>query len=286
MHPLTKRIALLVSFSCLILGVFLLVFNLKLIPDTTLQIALNLWPLVLVIAGILLVADSIKKRMFTRTALTAPKEFPLSIAPETADLLCKVQFSYGTLSLGPSRSSPTLTVTQFGSAGDPSILKETRGGTCVLSLGMPRPLFASNFQLLNTWSLALPRSLPLGLELHLHEANLSMDLRGLSVESIDLHAGAGKQEIFIGRNQRKLQAQIYSSSSDLSLVLPTKAYVQVLLLNPFCRMDYPQGDFERREDGSLTSTGPCDPQNSIEISIDGPIRNLMIDVDDGPEAAP
>jgi hypothetical protein len=279
MHPLTKRITLLVSAFCLILGLFLLGYNLQLIPEATKQAVVDLWPLVLILAGILLLTDSLMKRRFTRSSLMQRKEFPLPMEPDSAELLCRVHFSYGTLNLCAAKGSPILTAEQIGPMGDPAIVRETRGATTILAITTSQPFFPSYFQLLNTWHLGLPRSLPARLELHLHEANLLMDLRRLSVESIDMRAGYGKQEIYIGGLQKKLTAQIYSSSADLSIVLPSRAYAQVVLLNPFCRVDYPQGDLERKEDGSFVSTGVRDSQRSVEISIDGPIRNLVLDVE-------
>jgi len=63
MHPLTKRIALLVSMFSLVIGLFLLGYNLHFISEETKSTALNLWPILLVIAGIMLVFDSTKKRV-------------------------------------------------------------------------------------------------------------------------------------------------------------------------------------------------------------------------------
>jgi hypothetical protein len=280
MQPLTRRIALLLSFFCVVLGLFLLGYNLHLISEQTKQFALDLWPLALVIAGILLVADSLRKRRFSRSSMIQTKEFKLPLSAQAMDLLCRVHFSYGTLNLGESADGPILRAEQIGSMGDPAALREASGGTSILTLTMTQPLFPSYFQLLNTWRLDLPGSLPLRLELHLHEVNLSMDLRRLNVESIDLRADSGKQEILMGRPLKKLTGQIYSSSAELSLLLPSRSYIRVLLLNPFCRVDYPQGDLERREDGSFVSASAKDAHGSVEFSIDGPIKNLILDVEE------
>jgi hypothetical protein len=275
-----KRIALLVSLFCLVLGLFLLGYNLKLISDQAKWITLQLWPLVIISTGILLVADSLAKRRFTRSSMIEAKEFILPHAPEAQEILCRVHFSYGMMKLDASENGPILLSEQIGSMGEPTILEELRGGTSVLTVTMTQPMFPSYFQLLNTWHLRLPPSVPTRLELHLHEANLQMDLRRLSVENIDIRSGSGKQEILIGRLQKKLSAQIYSSSTELSIVLPSRTYAQVLLLNPFCRVDYPQGDFERREDGSLVSAAAGDSPGAFEVSIDGPIKNLVLDIED------
>lgn len=269
-----------VSFFCLVLGIFLLGYNMRLIADSTIRIVINLWPSVLIISGVFLLTDSLRKRRFTRSSMMQSKEFRLPIAPQAEDLLCRVHFSYGKLKIAPSKDGPVLTAEQIGPMGDPSIMREVRGGTSILTITMTKPLFPSYFQLLNTWQLGLPRGIPIRFEMNLHEADILMDLRSLIVDSVDIRAGTGKQEIMIGRLQKKLEAQVYSSSTDLSIVLPSRTYVEVLLLNPFCRVDYPQGDFERREDGSLVSVGSSDPSNNIVISIDGPIKNLVLDVEE------
>ncbi len=280
MHPLTRRIALLVSGFSLVLGFFLLASNLQLIPPQSREIAIGLWPLILVISGILLVVDSFRKRRYTHSTMSQSRSYPLPVPPAAGGLLCRVGFSYGKLGVAAAQDSPSLIVQQFGSAGDPTILRETRGATSVLSLAMAKPLFPSSFQLHNTWQLGLPRALPLTLELSLHEADLYLDLRRLSVENLDVRADTGEQKLILGDGQNKLAGQIYSSASVLSITLPSQAYSRVILLNPFCKIDYPQGDFERREDGSFVSASPEGGSRSVEISIDGPIKYLVLDVED------
>ena len=64
----------------------------------------------------------------------------------------------------------------------------------------------------------------------------------------------------------------------MSLVLPARVFAQVRLLNPFCRVDFPQGDLEKREDGSLITPRTADSRGRVEIDVDGPIRNLVLDI--------
>ena len=82
------------------------------------------------------------------------------------------------------------------------------------------------------------------------------------------------------RPKKNSTGQIYSSGSDLSVVLPARVFAWVRLLNPFCRVDYPQGDLEKREDGSLVTPTAGDAQGTVEIAVDGPIHNLVLDVED------
>ncbi len=280
MHPLTRRIALLASAFSLVLGLFLLGSNLMVIPVRAREVAVGLWPLILVIAGILLVVDSFRKRRYTRSAFSQSRSFPLPVSTGGGDLLCRVGFSYGTLRVGAALEAPSLVVHQLGSAGDPTIQRETRGATTVLVLAMSKPLFPSSFQLHNTWQLGLPQGLPTILELTLHEADLVLDLRRLTVESLDVRADSGEQTLQIGAAQKKLDGRIYSSATTLAITLPSRSYTRLIMLNPFCKIDYPQGDFERREDGSFVSMSQEAGPRSVELSVDGPIKNLVLDVDE------
>jgi hypothetical protein len=108
-------------------------------------------------------------------------------------------------------------------------------------------------------------------------------VRSLEVESLDLRMDSGAQEILLGRPRKKLVGQIYSSGGDLSVVLPSRVFAWVRLLNPFCRVDYPQGDLEKREDGSLVTPTAVEAKGSVELSVDGPIRNLVLDIEESPE---
>jgi hypothetical protein len=285
MHPLTKRIGLLVSLFCLAIGVFLLGYNLGAITEDATAFALNLWPMVLVAAGIMLVVDSAKKSRFTRSSGIQIREQPLPIPPGAREVSCSVQFSYGRLFVGPADGSGRLRTEQVGSTPLPTISAEVMGSAVSLSVAMSQPIFPSHFQLKNTWRLALERSLPMRLALDLHEASLFLDLRELAIDSLEMRADTGRQEIFFGRRPRKVSARLYSSSGDLTIVLPARAFFKVRLLNPFCRVDYPQGDLEKREDGSLVSTSADESAGSIDIELDGPIKNLVLDVDEPASAA-
>jgi len=134
--------------------------------------------------------------------------------------------------------------------------------------------------LTNTWRLELPEGIPLRLSLQLHGADLRMDMRQLNVESIELRTESGSQEILLGKPHHKISGAIYASGSNVSVVLPAHVFSWVRLLNPFCRVDYPQGDLEKRQDGSLITPSAPDTHGSVEIDVDGPIRNLVLDIED------
>jgi len=280
MHPLTKRIALLVSMFSLVIGLFLLGYNLHFISEETKSTALNLWPILLVIAGIMLVFDSTKKRVSAQASSVKITQFPITLPPGAEELSFRVQFSYGRLVVGSASGAPCLVTEQLGSGASPVIAQALIGDRTEISIAASQPIFPSHFRLGNTWRLDLPRGVTLRVGLQLHEADLRMDLRALEVESLDLRTDSGAQEVILGRPRKKLSGQIYSSGSDLSLVLPARVFAWVRLLNPFCRVDYPQGDLEKREDGSLVTPTAGDAQGTVEIAVDGPIHNLVLDVED------
>lgn len=282
MQRLTRRILLLVSLACFVLGLFLLGANLGLIPGIVTEVAVNLWPLVLVAGGGILLADSLAKRRLTRSAVPVARRHELAVAPDAREVSCRVQFSYGRLRIDAADEAPYLACEHLGPASEPLIEQSTRGGLASLSLSLLQPLFPAAFQLSNTWHVALPPALPVSLDLHLHEAVLQLDLRGLPVERLELNADSGAQEILLGSRQRHLAARITSSSSDLAIVVPAAARVEVALLNPFCRIEFPQGDFERRSDGSIVSSRADPDSGRIEIELDGALRSFALDVEERP----
>lgn len=282
-HPLARRIFLLVSAFSLVIGLFLLGYNLHFISDTAQSIALNLWPVLFVLAGIMLLLDSIKKRRITRVSSTSTREFPIGPHRSSREQSCRVQFSYGRLTLAAARDEARLITENAGPAVPPQISQQTVGGLEEISIAMSQPLFPPHVQLPNSWRLELNRSLPLALALQLHAADLHMDLRQLSVETLELSTDSGTQEILFGRPRSRLSGQIYCANGDLSLIVPSGVFAWVHLLNPFCRVEYPQGDIEKREDGSLVTSAVADIASSVDLTVDGPIRRLLLDIEGDPE---
>ncbi|MGA2640084.1 MAG: hypothetical protein ABSG21_04150 [Spirochaetia bacterium] len=284
MHPLARRIALLFSGFSLVLGVFLLAYNLALISAAAVDTALNLWPLLLVLAGFMLVGDSAKKRVSAHVSRTTTHEYLLPIETRSTELALRVQFSYGKLLAEPAASFPRLVTESFDTRPAPAIRHEIVGDCSEVSIAVSQPLFPTHMKTGNTWRLQLPIAVPLRLSLQLHEADMHLDLRRLVVETIDLRTDSGTQEILLGLPRKKLNGQIYCSGSNLSLVLPPRVFALVRLLNPFCRVDFPQGDLEKREDGSLITPRAADSRGRVEIDVDGPIRNLVLDIGETEDA--
>ena len=274
---------MLVSIFSLVIGLFLLGYNLRLISEEVRSTALNLWPVLLVVAGIMLVFDSARKRVNARASDVRKMQYPIPLPSSAAEVSFRIQFSYGRLEIECATDEPRLLTEQIGPDGAPAITHETMGDRSEVSIAISQPFFPAHFQLRNTWRLELPPEAPLRLSLLLHEADLHMDLRRLHVESLDLRTDSGAQEVLLGRPRRKLLGQIYSSGSDLSLVLPSRVFALVRLLNPFCKVDYPQGDLEKKEDGSFITPAAADAKGSVEIAVDGPIRNLVLDIEESAE---
>jgi hypothetical protein len=278
MPVLARRIALLFSAFLLVIGLFLLAYNLELISSSAVTTALNLWPLLLVMAGFMLVGDSTRKRVSAQASLRSRQEYALPFESGSTELGMRVQFSYGKLLAEPAASVPRLVVESSDNRPAPTIRQDFVGDRSDVSIAVSQPLFPSHVKMGSTWRLQLPLAVPLRLSLQLHEADMRLDLRRLTVESIDLRADSGTQEVLFGPPRTKLNGQIYCSGSTLSLVLPPNVFAMVRLLNPFCRVDFPQGDLERREDGSLVTPRTADSRGKVEIDVDGPIRTLVLDI--------
>ncbi len=283
MHPLARRIALLSSGFCLVIGLFLLGYNLELISAEATNTALNLWPLLLVLAGFMLVVDSAKKRVSANASRVTTQEFALPLEEGSSELAMRVQFSYGKLLAETAAAAPRLVTETIEPRPAPAIRHEIVGNRNDISITVNQPLFPSHMKTGNIWRLELPRDVPLRLSMQLHEADMRLDLRQLAVESLDLRADSGTQEVLLGLPREKLNGQIYSSGSNLSLILPARVFAHVRLLNPFCRVDFPQGDLERREDGSLITPRSADTRGTVEIEVDGPIRSLVLDIEETEE---
>ena len=142
---------------------------------------------------------------------------------------------------------------------------------------MEKPLFPSPVSLKNKWDFFCSSEDILNLGINAHESNINLDLRALKLETLSFKGNNGYHEILFGDRQKKLKGDIYSSSASLSLIFFADIYIKLKLLNHFCRINYPQGDFEKHENGIFTHCSKNTNQ-SIEIIVDGPLKCLNIDV--------
>lgn len=286
MHPLARRIALLFSAFSLVIGLFLLGYNLQFISEGAVRTALNLWPVLLVAAGFMLLGDSARKRVTAHGAAPRRREYALPMDRGSSELSLNLHFSYGRLVTESAAGAPRLVTESFDAQPAPLLRHERVGTRSEVSVSVNQPLFPSHVKVPTTWRLQLPTGTPLRLSLDLHEADLRMDLRRIDVESLELRAETGTQEVLLGAPKKKITGQVYCSGSSLMLVLPAQVFAIVRRLNPFCRVDYPQGDIEKREDGSLVTPRVPAQAGSVEIDVDGPIRELVLDIEDPDEPRP
>ncbi len=283
MHPLARRIALLASAFSLVIGFFLLGYNLQLISAGAVTTALNLWPVLLVAAGFMLLGNSARKRASGYPSALSRQEYELPVAGDASELALSLHFSYGRLLTEMASGVPRLITETLRAQPAPVIRQAMVGARSEVSVSVSQPLFPSHVKASTTWRLQLPPKVPLRLSLQLHEADLRLDLRHVDVESLELRAETGWQEVLLGKPRKKITGQIYCSGSSLALVLPARVFAIVRRLNPFCRVDYPQGDFEKKEDGSLVTPRVPAESGSVEIDVDGPIRDLVLDIEDPEE---
>ncbi|HEY9595748.1 MAG TPA: hypothetical protein VHE79_14815, partial [Spirochaetia bacterium] len=172
MHPLAKRIVLLVSIFSLVAGLFLLGYNLSFFSRDTMTTVLNFWPLLLVAAGFLMLFDSTKRRVFAHATGIATRHFPLPLDDGCTELSCSVQFSYGTLTARDATGPVGLTTEQPAPSVAPTIAREVVGARNAVSVAMTQPLFPSQPPTPNVWTLELPNRIPLRIAMKLHEAEL------------------------------------------------------------------------------------------------------------------
>jgi len=156
MQRLPRRILLLVSLASVVIGLFLLGTNLGFLPGTVTEAVVNLWPLVLVAGGVILFADSLAKRRLARSSVPVTHRHELPVGPDTREVSCHVQFSYGRLKIEAAEGTPYLLCDHVGPAPEPLIEQSARGSLVSLSLSLQQPLFPSAFQLSNTWHIAHP----------------------------------------------------------------------------------------------------------------------------------
>ena len=282
MNPLAKRIVLLVSLFCLVIGLFLLGYNLRYISSRATAAALNLWPALLVAAGIILVIDSARKRSFTRTAAIQARDHPLPLPARVRELSLRVQFSYGRLFVSPAPGDALLRTEQVGVVPAPAVTSELVGSSANVSLAMSQPIFPAHFQLHNTWRLSLPRALPVRLSLDIHEASVFLDLRGLDIDALDMRADTGQARNRPGQapalpGSEAVFLQLRSHDRSPSPQLRAREDAEPLLQGRLS----PGGP---REEGRRVPRdhGPPGAAGSIDIDIDGPLKNLVLDVEESP----
>ncbi len=282
MKAVTKKIDLLISISSVVIGCILIVFQTGIIPKdfgAFLSTLIDFWPVTLVIAGIIFLRDSFLRQRYIQRHAAIEKALALPMGGHPREINLDVSFSYGNLTVkAGGEDTSLLRYEQFGPMPDPVIESSTIGHSTIVKLHKPKPYLSPHFRIRNIWNLALARNICHNLTLAIHESDLTLDLRRLLIGKIALKTDSGRHSLFFPKSSDKLEGEIYSSSDRLELVVPDQSFLRLNLLNPFCRVDFPQGDFEKKEDGSIISTPEKNDFGLIELTVDGPLKQLIIDI--------
>jgi len=284
MNKITKKIIIVIAISCIFIGALSTAYYLNLIPEQLIKMStvlINLWPLALIIAGIIFVIDSIKKRNYLYKYELNKKIITLPSHKKAQYVCHEIYFAFGALNIeGSSNSSSQLVYEQISSIPEPQITHQLIGNTFNIKINKLKPYFIQHLRIGKNWLIKLFTNVPYQFNINLHEADLYADLHLLKIEKLYLKADSGIHQIIFGKNQKKTSATIYGASSKLSIIIPNNTFLRLKLLNPFCRLEYPQGDFEKREDGLLISKLSHSDFALIELTVDGPLKNLFIDIDE------
>jgi hypothetical protein len=271
------KISLLVSaVFIIIIGLFLLIFNFNIINESILIFIVNLWPLTLIITGSLLFYDSFRKKRFGKNKKIINKEIPLNFDKNIKEMQFNLKFSYGDLNINPASDKIILKTERNDFLPDPVITMIDNETIPWIDIAVNTPILPSPVLLIHNWNLYCSKNIKYNFNIKIHEADILLNFEDITVESLKLKADLGNHKIIIGNKQNKFRGNIYSYSKKLSLILPQNVFTKIQLLNQFCRIDYPQGDFNRTDDGIFIYQ--ADKTKTIEIIVDGPVNHLFIDI--------
>jgi hypothetical protein len=278
MKTIIKLPILTMSFFIILIGIFILIYNLGLIKQDKLDFLLRLWPVILIISGAFLYINSLQNRRHYKLAKSKQKDYEFQPTLNKKELQLKLSFAYGDLWLGSGEKNYKLITEQAQSLSEPEFTQLEQDNTPSLSILMNKPIFPSPIPLKNIWKLFCNPEDTLHLDIDAHEANLNLDLTELKIESFNFKGNTGYHEIMFGEKQNKLKGKIYSSSTSLSILFSANVLIKLKLMNHFCRINYPQGDFIKQENGIFVHQNNHLAANKIiELTVDGPLKILNID---------
>lgn len=281
MKSLNRKIIILISVSSIVTGAILFIFQLNIIPEdfnNILFFLVQLWPVTLIIAGFLFLWNSFARRRYLQAYAAVEKTLTLPYPPHLREVNLDIAFSSGRLMIDAADSAPSvLRYDQFGPMPDPSLEIKNAGNTSKIRLHKAKQYFAASSRIRNSWYLSLEKGANHVIALSIQDADCSLDLRDILVEKLSLKTGHGLHTLFFPAAQ-KFHGDIYSGSDRLCLMFPDNSFVRVNLINPFCRVDFPQGDFEKKADGTILSIFEQSDTGLIELDVDGPLKQLTIDI--------
>lgn len=279
MQIITRNIIAVISISFVLVGTVILLYYFDLIPYGWQEFAIDMWPASLIIAGLIFVRDSIIKSTYLKRYEIKKKSLDLAYTHARQDQVYNIFFSYGQLNIRATDNViPQLVYEQLGPMPEPEVDHQIIGNSSILKIKKLKPYFSPHFQVKNKWFFELIKEIPQQLYINLHDADLNADLRNLMIERFSLKANAGMHRIIFGKNKKKILGSIYTASSLLALIIPTNTFLCLKLLNSFCKVDYPQGDFKKEEDGTIISITSKKDFGLIELTVDGALKQLSIDI--------
>jgi hypothetical protein len=279
MQVIVRNIVIVISISFVMVGGVLLLYYLNLIPLDWQEFAVNLWPVSLIVVGLIFVRDSIIKNKYLKRYEIKKKSLSLTPSKSGQASVFDVFFSYGRLNIrDTAQNTPQLVYEQLGPMPEPEVTHQVIGKNSIIRIKKRKPYFSTHFQIKTKWILELMAAAPQQLNIHLHDADLLADLRRLVIERFTLKADSGVHTIYFGKTAKNTLAQVYSSSSLLSIIIPSETFLILRLLNPFCKVEYPQGDFIKKDDGTIISDLFGKNYDVIEVTVDGALKQLTIDI--------
>ncbi len=280
MHSTFKLSLFIIAIFIIIIGLFLLIFNFNLIDENILNLILNLWPLILIILGSLLFYDSFRKKRFRKNKNIRKTEYPFNFPNKINEIQYNIKFSYGELWIGPALDKIQLVTVRNDIFPEPDITRDEYSTIPCINIAINKPILPSPVLLTNLWNLFCNLDVKHNFNITIHESDLFLDLKNIPVENLKLKADLGNHKIIIGDKQRKFKGKIYSYSKKLSLIIPHNIFAKIQLLNQFCHINYPQGDFKKDEDGIFIYNANKNKAKTIEIIVDGPVNNLILDIEE------
>ncbi|PKG33123.1 toast rack family protein [Methanoregula sp.] len=127
----------------------------------------------------------------------------------------------------------------------------------------------------NRWTIALNNDIPVTLAVNVGAGDCRLDLDGLTLESLEVHNGAGDTTITLGRNQReRFDAVIRNGIGDLTLRVPRESNTRI-------RAKTGIGDISNNgfvQDGDVFVTAGFNPAVAVnEITLNQGVGSISLE---------
>ena len=281
----------------IIIGALLLAQGLGLLPSGLWAALVQLWPVLLIVAGLDLligwrsrgaaVLVAVLGALVVSVVLTWAALRASAIPPDDVQLLyvarqgaerlsARIRFQTGQLSLGAlAPSDYVLEGTAHNGAGDSVEQQYTvLGGEGRLALSQANnPLlapFLAGRVGKNNWELRLAPSLPLALEIDTGDASASLDLSGLALTSLDLTTGAG--ETHLSLPPAAARASLHTGGGATTLTLPAGSAARLTIQPGRANITIPEHLTANGQTYTTPNFDPAAPFLDLDLSAStGPV---------------